>query len=149
VADSTLETLKHSRRVDQLMLQLIAELQERVTKHDLSKMEEPELTMFDEFTSKLKASTYNSEEYKGFLRDMPALAHHYANNRHHPEHFENGIDGMTVIDIVEMLCDWKAAGERHANGSMAQSLIEQEKRFKMSPQLVSIFTNTAREFGWL
>jgi hypothetical protein len=149
VADSTLETLKHSRRVDQLMLQLSAELQERVTKHDLSKMEEPELTMFDEFTSKLKASTYNSEEYKGFLRDMPALAHHYANNRHHPEHFENGIDGMTVIDIVEMLCDWKAAGERHANGSMAQSLIEQEKRFKMSPQLVSIFTNTAREFGWL
>lgn len=334
--DSTLDTLTHSRRVDELLLQMIAELQDRVTKHDLSKIQSPEKEMFDEFSSKLKDSTYNSEEYKGFLRDMPALPHHYANNRHHPEfgetslewkplalyegyyevsnfgdvrsvdriikrsgptgnliesgqilkgqltpkgyvrvqlvrdgvrhnflvhrlvagmflpnpegkpevnhlngvkHFNhvsnlewatesenlqhaydtglkegvvkwvvhcpeldittfgtnkmetalranghggalaagvwnamdserkyldltfegtllaewrrNRIASMTLVDIAEMLCDWKAAGERHANGSMQKSFEQQKDRFNIDPQVMTMFENTAVSMGWL
>lgn len=148
--DSTLATLTHSRRVDELLLQLVGEIQGRVTKHDASKLSSEEKDVFDEFSPKLKDSTYGSDEYWEYLRAMkPALDHHYANNRHHPEHFENGVDGMTLVDLVEMLSDWKAATERHDTGDLEKSLEIQQKRFNLSDQLVSILRNTAVEAGWI
>lgn len=150
VIDSTIDTLKHSRRVDQLLLQMIAAIQGRVTLHDASKLEDPEKAIFDEYSPKLKTSTYGSDEYKGFLSEMKvALDHHYANNRHHPEHFENGVAGMTLVDLVEMLADWKAASERHADGDLAVSLGIQKARFGLSDQLAEILENTARDAGWI
>ena len=148
--DSTAETLKHSQRVGELMVQTISELVERSTKHDRSKTQDPELETFNEMTPKLKDATYGSEEYKGFLVKMkPALDHHYAENRHHPEHFENGINDMTLVDLVEMLADWKAATERHDDGSLKNSLVIQKDRFSISPQLLKVLENTAKHFGWL
>jgi hypothetical protein len=148
--DSTGATLKHSLRVGELMVQVIGELSERSVRHDLSKTQPPELTVFDEFSPKLKHSTYGSEEYKGYLAAMkPGLDHHYAANRHHPEHFPDGVNDMTLADLVEMLADWKAAGERHADGSMSRSLQVQRHRFGLSDQLLRILENTAEHFGWL
>jgi hypothetical protein len=148
--DSTLDTLKHSRRVDELLLNVVRALQDRLTQHDLSKMEPPEKEVFDRVTPQLKASTYGSEEYKGFLADMgEGLAHHYAHNRHHPEHFKEGISGMTLVDLIEMLVDWKAATERHDNGSLTRSLAIQAERFGMESQVLSILTRTAEHFGWV
>ena len=148
--DSTLDTMRHSRRVDQLLLQIISALQDRVTRHDLSKMEPPEKAVFDRITPSLKASTYGSEEYKRSLADMgEILVHHYGANRHHPEHYADGIAGMTLVDVIEMLADWKAATERHDDGSLARSLTIQEERFGIEPQLMSILLNTAVAFGWL
>lgn len=148
--DSALDTLKHSRRVDALLLDVIRALQERVTRHDLSKMEPPEKEVFDRVTPRLMKSTYGSDEYKGFLADMgEGLAHHYANNRHHPEHFDAGIDGMTLVDLIEMLVDWKAATERHDDGSLARSIPIQAERFNIAPQLVEVLSRTAESFGWV
>lgn len=148
--DSTLSTLQHSRRVDELMLQLIAGVQTRLHKHDESKMHDPEKAVFDEYTPKLKGATYGSEEYKRWLQEMQsALDHHYANNRHHPQFFENGVDGMTLVDLVEMLADWKAATERSDSGDLRRSLEINQDRFGMAPQLVSVLRNTAVELGWI
>lgn len=149
MTEALLATLKHSRRVDELLLQLVHKIQLRITKHDLSKMEDPEHTTFEMFSPRLKHSTYGSDEYKGFLAEMKeALDHHYAHNRHHPEHHEDGIDGMTLVDLAEMLADWKAATERHDDGDLERSLEIQRDRFNMSDQLVSILRNTAQEEGW-
>jgi hypothetical protein len=148
--DSTLDTMRHSRRVDELLLQVVVALQQRVTRHDLSKMAPPEKAVFDRITPLLKQSTYGSEEYKASLADMgEVLVHHYGANRHHPEHFQTGISGMTLVDLIEMLCDWKAATERHDDGSLARSLQIQESRFGIEPQLMAVLTNTAVTFGWL
>lgn len=148
--DSTLDTLRHSRRVDELLLQVILGLQDRLHKHDESKMHEPEKGTFDRATPRLKTLTYGSAEYREALSDMSeALEHHYGHNRHHPEHFDGGVDDMTLIDVIEMLCDWKAATERHEDGDLSKSLGIQQERFGLAPQLVWIFENTARELGWL
>jgi hypothetical protein len=121
--DSTADTLKHALRVGELMSQLITELIGRSLRHDRSKTEDPELAVFNEFTPKLRDSTYGSEEYKGYLASMKVgLDHHYASNRHHPEHFEDGVGGMTLVDLIEMLADWRAATERHADGSLDKRL---------------------------
>lgn len=62
---------------------------------------------------------------------------------------ENGVNGMSLLDVLEMLCDWKAAGERHADGSIERSLRINRDRFKIGYQLQSILENTARELGWI
>ena len=147
--DSTEDTKKHIGRVQWLIGRCRDNLRRRQELHDKSKLEDPEKQIFDEMTPKLKDSTYGSEEYKGFLAKMKlALDHHYAHNSHHPEHYPNGIEGMSLLDLLEMLCDWKAAGERHANGSIERSLEINRDRFKISPQLQSVLENTARELKW-
>jgi hypothetical protein len=140
-------TFLHSQRVGELIVQVVKEALDRSTCHDRSKTEPPEADA--EFTPKLKTSTYGSDEYKGYLEAMgEGLKHHYEANRHHPEHFENGVNDMTLVDLVEMLADWKAATERHDDGNLAKSLEIQRERFGLSDQLVAILRNTAEHFGW-
>lgn len=148
--DSRADNLRHSLRVGEYMVQMINEASQRSVKHDLSKTEPPELEVFNEYTSKLRDSTYGSEEYKEFLKGMkPGLDHHYANNRHHPEWHADGVNDMTLIDLLEMLADWKAATERHADGDLVRSFEIQKERFGISDQLTRILANTARHFGWI
>jgi hypothetical protein len=150
VYDSTGDTLRHSLRVGELMVQAINELSQRSVAHDLSKTQPPEVGYFNEYTPRLREMEYGSDEYRQCLADMkPALDHHYANNRHHPERFENGVNDMTLVDLIEMLADWKAAGERNKNGSLEKSLVIQKDRFGLSDQLLGVLENTARHFDWL
>jgi hypothetical protein len=103
----------------------------------------PEVEAFDEYTPKLATSTYGSGEYKSFLTAIkPALDHHYANNAHHPEHWDDGIRGMSLLDVVEMLVDWKAATLRHNDGDIRRSVEINQKRFGYSDELKQILLNT-------
>lgn len=141
------DTMRHIERVRNLLNRGITDLLSRGEKHDQSKLVSPEVEAFTEFTPKLAASTYGSPEYESFRSAMkPALDHHYANNSHHPEHWPNGINDMSLLDLFEMFCDWKAAGERHNDGNILQSIQKNASRFGMSPQLVMIFYNTAKVF---
>ena len=142
--DSKTDTLLHIKRVSQLLTEASIELIKRANVHDNSKLESPEKELFDEFTPKLKDCTYGSDEYKEYLKELKvALDHHYQNNSHHPEHYENGVNGFDLFDLMEMFFDWKAAGERHADGNIYKSIEINKDRFKLSEQLVSIFKNTA------
>lgn len=147
--DSTKDTTDHIERVRELLGKAIENLDKRAAVHDASKLINPEKETFDEYTPKLRDSEYGSDEYKGFLTAMkPALEHHYENNSHHPEHYANGVSGMSLFDVLEMVCDWKAATERHATGDIIRSLEINKKRFEISEQLAEIIANTIKEFGW-
>lgn len=148
--DSAPDTIKHIGRVQQLLMQVIDQLGARALAHDKSKLEEPEKSLFDEVIPLLEGVEYGSEAYRVILRRIkPATQHHYAVNCHHPEHYANGIAGMTLIDLVEMFCDWKAASERHATGNIGQSMAINVVRFAISEQVAQILANTARELGWI
>jgi len=144
--DSAKETLYHIRRVSRLIHKTCNNLLDRADKHDESKLRYPEKAVFDKFTPRLNKVTYGSDEYNDDTAGemKPALKDHYAANSHHPEHYENGIDGMDLLDLVEMFCDWKAASERHADGDIHRSIAINKERFSMSDQLVSIFKNTIK-----
>jgi hypothetical protein len=148
---------------------------DRQEQHDQSRLQFPEVDIFDKFTPLLRGITYGSKEYKKIMEKMrPAITHHNQHNRHHPEyhaavyicnecdaefkekvstclcceccHFHNGpegINGMTLIDLIEMLCDWKAAGLRHADGDIFRSIEINKERFGISEQLTQILENTA------
>lgn len=142
--DSKEDTEEHIRRVDLYLTKCIYELSARACNHDRDKVEDPtEKRLFDEYTPKLKDCTYGSDEYKSYLEGLKeGLSIHYKNNRHHPEHFENGIKEMNLIDLLEMICDWKAASERHADGDVYKSIELNQKRFGYSDELKSILKNT-------
>lgn len=53
-----------------------------------------------------------------------------------------GLHGMSLLDLVEMLCDWKAATLRHADGDIRRSIEINQKRFGYSDELKQIFLNT-------
>jgi hypothetical protein len=141
------ETQKHIELVRLLLKDFAIQLLDRGVAHDQSKFSESELPVFTEYTAKLKDITYGSDEYKQCLAEMkPALDHHYAENSHHPEHFQNGIRDMTLVDIVEMLFDWWASTQRHENGDIFRSITLNEARFNIPPELSDIFRNTIKSF---
>jgi len=141
--DSTKDTLKHIAMVHEFGVRLSNDLSRRLITHDKSKLKKPEKDIFDKYTPKLKNQTYGSDEYKKSLNGMKeALKHHYDFNRHHPEHFVNGIKDMTLIDLCEMLSDWKAASLRHNDGDINKSIEINQSRFGYSDELKQIFLNT-------
>jgi hypothetical protein len=145
--DSRQDTLKHINTVQQLLFVVSRKLNALALKHDKSKLEDPEKAIFDIYTPKLKDTTYGSDEYKTYLKEMKeGLDHHYAENRHHPEHFVNGINDMTLIDLIEMFADWLAATKRHNDGDINRSIKVNKDRFKYDNQLESILLNTAKMF---
>lgn len=137
------ETMVHIQQVQKAVNKLAMLAIERGRVHDRSKLEPPEVEYFTKYTDELKDLTYNSKEYKECLEKMkPAIDHHYAANRHHPEHFPDGVAGMSLVDLLEMVADWFASSKRQNNGNLRISLEESCKRFNIEPQLASILKNT-------
>ncbi len=145
--NSKQDTIEHIYQVNRLINSICMLLIDRSRIHDQSKLKSPEKEIFDEQTPKLASSTYGSSEYKDLLKEMkPALDHHYSQNRHHPEYFSEGIKDMNLVDLIEMLCDWKAATLRHTDGDILKSLEINQKRFGFSDELKQIFLNTVKEY---
>jgi hypothetical protein len=137
------QTIQHMEKVRNFIEVMVVALLERGRLHDQSKLESPEMEIFAEFTACLSGLTFGSQEYEENKAKMkPALDHHYANNRHHPEHYKEGVSDMTLVDLVEMFCDWKAASMRHDDGNLRRSIELNGRKFHMSPQLIRIFENT-------
>ncbi len=148
--DSRPDTYQHIAEVRLRVLEVAHDLIDRADAHDSSKLVAPELPVFDEYTPKLKDSTYGSDEYKSFLEGMGAgLKHHYEANDHHPEHFPGGVQDMNLVQVIEMLADWKAATMRHADGSLSRSIIQNADRFGYGKEFMALLLNTASYYGWL
>ncbi len=147
--DSRPDTWQHINEVQGNLRQIAIELTRRGLKHDQSKLETPEVEIFDRVTPLLKELEYGTDEYKASLKDMgPALQHHYAVNDHHPEHFANGVYDMNLIQLIEMLADWKAATMRTKNGDLQKSIIDNAERFDYDEKL-NILLTTANALGWI
>lgn len=148
--DSRADVLEHRKQVRKLIQQVVAELIDRQVHHDASKLCEPEKSLYDEFKPKLEKVElefgYGSPQYESLVKELNvAFHHHFEVNRHHPEHFENGVSGMTLIDVVEMLCDWTASAGRYGK---SPSIEANQRRFGISNQLAEILQNTVEEMNW-
>ena len=120
---------------------------DRAAVHDDSKLYWPEVEYFDKYTPILNGLSYGSPEYKESLAKLkPALDHHYANNTHHPEHYKNGINGMDLFDLVELLADWKASSHRQNDGNLICSLVKNKEKYGISDQLFEILENTVERY---
>ncbi len=143
-------TAAHIARVAELMTLASWEIARRGREHDQSKFDPVEASPLQEMQDIIDRdgpAPYGSDEYKRRTAMLgPMLAHHYANNSHHPEHYPDGVSGMDLFDLMEMFFDWKAASERGQESAM--SLTTACGKYEMPPMLVSILRNTADRLGF-
>lgn len=127
------------------MLRVCFRILKRAWVHDFSKYSKEEAPHFAA-VGNTKDLVYDSPEYKESLKKLEgALAHHYKHNSHHPQHYENGIKGMQPLDIVEMLCDWKASTLRYKGGDIKESVRLNKDRFGYSEEEVKKYEKFFRE----
>lgn len=138
--DCTEDVRDHINLVRRYLDVVRAQLSLRGIEHDRSKLATPEKEAFDEITPLLRTVEYGTPEYKETFKGVKvAMDHHYRVNRHHPEHFADGIDGMNLLDVVEMVCDWMAAADRKSGDVHLETNVN---RFEISSQLAHIISNT-------
>lgn len=141
--DSRPDTHEHIAQVRGLLLGGACDLIERSHRHDRSKLAEPELSIFNKYTAQLRTLEYGSDEYEAARNAMgEALDHHYAENDHHPEHFEGGIGEMDLLQLLELLADWIAASRRHEDGDVAKSIEINAERFGYGSEISRLLSNT-------
>lgn len=137
-------TLDHRERVGNLIRIFCNQMLKRAIEHDRSKFEEPEFSEFAKYVPELSDLTFGSDEYKQNLQNLedPALDNHYANNDHHPEHFEEGVEDMDLFQFCEMVMDWFAASERHEDGDPIASIDHHVKEGTISQEVGCILRST-------
>lgn len=139
--------ISHINDVRTNLHKLTKEILERSKVHDESKLQSPEREVYAEHTGELGKVQYGSPEYQALLDKVkPAVEHHWANNRHHPEHWPNGINDMDLVDLLEMIADWTASTKKNKSGNIHKSIKINTERFKLEPQLVQILTNTVNRY---
>jgi len=137
------KVMEHKEAVKRYMNKIVTSIKKRAESHDDTKLEEPEFTPMSKTYANLSTTTYGSDEYHELLEELKEpLKCHYAKNRHHPEHFSKGIKDMNLIDLIEMLCDWYAATEKHDDGNIKTSIEHNKERFGFTKELEQIFKNT-------
>ena len=101
------EYAAHRARVHDILSSISRELVVRARAHDKSKMGSPEYDNYEEFYEN-KDGTLDQRISAGRSYSMAEQLHAKAND-HHPEHFEDGIAGMNIIQLVEFVADflWK------------------------------------------
>ena len=130
---------RHIAIVQKHLQSFIDALEKRAQLHDLSKLSLDEFGGFVEINQIAREHPYGSEEYKESLKGNETIKLHFSRNSHHPEFYPNGMADMSLLDIIEMVCDWKAASETYGQISFEDSLEIRQDRFKLTPeQLVLI-----------
>jgi hypothetical protein len=140
--DSRADTLAHIHHVRDNIDAFVREMLRRGRAHDASKFSAAEKPALDEALPLLDGVAYGSPDYQAVVdRVAPALEHHFLHNSHHPEHYGNeGVAGMDLFDVVEMVCDWMAAARRNPGDGVR--LGYNVEKFGIEPQLASIIANT-------
>lgn len=146
----TRHTQIHIMHVRQNIAKVVEDLFDRSGRHDASKLVEPEAESFARIEVERTGVVYGTPEYTAMMASVqPAIDHHYANNDHHPEHFPNGINDMNLMQITEMLCDWKAASMRGQQRPFLEGMTNVSKeRFGIDDQLFAVLVNTVKALGW-
>lgn len=97
--------LNHKKKVKDRMLFLAKEIIKRAEEHDNSKLKLPEINWLIEMDKEPKVEYGTPEYFEKMKRWDKFFKHHYKNNSHHPDHYVQGVYGMTIVDLVEMMCD--------------------------------------------
>jgi hypothetical protein len=143
-------TRAHIHRVRTLLDEMCMQLLTRGKTHDASKFDPIEagpLQVMQDLIDKEGPASFGSDEYRRRTALLgPMLDHHYANNRHHPEHYPDGVAGMDMIDMIEMFVDWKAASERGQDSAVGLSYCIE--KYGIPPMLAAVLRNTADRLGW-
>ncbi len=146
--DFLTDTLIHISEVQEELERFRHELKVRGIIHDRSKLQEPEFSIFVSTREQFKKANYGTPEYAAVVKTASvAVDHHYKNNRHHTKYHPDGVYNMNLVDIIEMICDWKAASRRSPTKTFEESLEKCFERYNIVGQLKTVILNTLKDLG--
>ena len=137
----------HKTAVEISMNKLAKRIRIRGSRHDNSAMSGLEHAIGSMY-SKHKLPTHwisDPTTLGNYPKDIQsAIKSHYENNDHHPEHFENGMYDMNIIQLTEMICDvFETLRENGVSQSDVHHHIEHMcNNYNIAEPLSSIIKNT-------
>lgn len=142
------KNLAHIAMVREYMMKSVSNLQYRLLHHDDSKLVEPERSAYEGLNEALEGIPFGTNWYRQKIKDHlgEALTHHYEHNSHHPDHWDDGVEGMSLFDLIEFLCDIRAACDE--KGKHEIDLETNAKFHNMHDSVAKILKNTIREMNW-
>lgn len=125
----------HTLHVRRNLLAVRQDLERRAEEHDASKLHDDEFDGFARINATAREFPYGSPEYRASLdAERPTINRHNARNSHHPEHHDQVTD-MGWLDIIEMVCDWRAAWEAYGKqGTWRHGMQIQRGRFAFADE---------------
>ena len=139
-------TEEHIYNVRKLLNKFADVLKQKGETHDQSKLEEPEVYGWAAMDLEPHYEYGSYDYYDKIRRFSEVFNHHYRVNSHHPEHFVNPEHEMTLIDMIEMLCDWFAYKQDVPVNEGIKLIKDQCDRFKFSDTIKNLLTNTYKEY---
>jgi len=119
----------------------------RALAHDFSKLFPDEARGFSKSSRTFRKIPYGGTTYNRYLSHLgESLVFHYRRNKHHPQHYSDGVRGMDLLDLVEMFYDWAAASKRQSRGSLRSSIDKNTERFSISEDLSRLLMNERNRF---
>ncbi len=144
------DTLMHISEVQENLAEIRADLEQRGISHDRTKLLPVEFDAFVSTRPKFKKANYGSPEYQECVDAIkPSIDHHYAYNRHHTGFFDDGFSDMNLLDILEMLADWKAASRRSPDLSFVDSLPKAFDKYSIPENMQKHIVATLKYLGWV
>ena len=135
--------LRHIMTVQGLLRRVARQLLNRADDHDLSKLAPDELGGMIEIDAIADRCGLNSPEYMAALSGK-AIKLHQSRYPHHPEYHSNGVEDMGIFDLIEMVCDWKAANQLRGHPEWEKSVDMMAERLSLSPEYVLLINLIAR-----
>lgn len=126
--------ISHVSRVRKHLDVIIRLLYNRKLMHDASKLSEEELPIWEKMDSEPRYEYGSPEYFDKIKRYKKVFDIHYKKNRHHPEHYPEGVWNMTIIDIIEMMCDWLGYRDSLSYTDAIKIVAEQMFRYKIINQ---------------
>ncbi len=136
----------HIARVRKHLNTFIQLLNKRAQLHDQSKLQDPEFKWWKQMDEEPRYPYGTPEYHEKVARWKKVFDNHYRYNRHHPEHFDDGIKSMTLVDLVEMMCDWLGYKDVMTISEAMRVCDQQMERYQFSEELREIMFNTLTRY---
>lgn len=144
ILETRKKTLGHINHTKKYISTIIKELESRAKSHDNSALYSPEIDVFAEYTEGSSQDFIygNCREYSDETTQV--LKQHYEKNPHHIESYENGIQDMTLIDLMIMLCDWTAlfSKSKKRDKEIIEFIKQNKDKYGFSDEVMQILINT-------
>jgi len=139
--------ITHRAKVQETLETVASKLKQRAFSHDLSKFNASEFDGMSNKLDQLEETEFGSSEYYKILKSLKnELGEHYFKNRHHPEHYIDKIESMSLIDLLEMIADWKAASKSVRFSDTLDTCFE---RFNVPKIMKHQIAFTCLDLGWI
>lgn len=143
------DTLMHVAEVQERLEDMIHDLRKRGLCHDRTKFQELEFDTFCRTRPRFKGVKFGTPDYDAVVEEArEAVEHHHHHNRHHTTYYDGGIEDMNLLDVLEMLADWRAAARRSKGQSFEESLPKAFERYNVPEVLREMIGRTIQYLGW-